>query len=265
MLLTSVILVLREVLEAALLFSLLLALSHRLNISFRWIGVSLLAGTLGAAIYGFNIDHVSDWFGGVGQELVNAFLQFLIYGLLCVLAVLAMRHHHGGRGLEKLFTVVMTSTLALAIVREGSEILVFLSGFLQIPDQLTAVLAGSAIGAGIGISVGVVLYFALLNLSRPTARITGAILLLLVAAGMASQAAQLLIQADWLPSQYPLWDSSWLLDEQSIAGQLLYALVSYEATPTGLQVGIHIAAIFLLVAVAVIFGRIRNTGNAPRT
>ena len=92
--------------------------------------------------------------------------------------------------------------------------------------------------------------------------ITGAVLLGLLAAGMASQAAQMLVQADWLPSQYPAWDSSWLVSEQSVTGQLLYALVSYEATPTPLQIFIHIAAIIVLVGFAATVGGRRGGAEA---
>jgi high-affinity iron transporter len=260
MLLSSVVLVLREVLEAALLFSLLMALSKRLGISWRWVSVALIAGLLGAAIYGFNIDRVSDWFDGVGQEVVNAFLQIAIYVLLCLLATFAARHSRGCVVPEALIAMLMAASVMLAIVREGSEIMIYLSAFVQLPDQLTSVLAGSAIGAGIGVSVGAVFYYALLNLGRRAAIITGAVLLTLVAAGMASQAAQLLIQADWLPSQYPVWDSSWLVAEQTVTGQLLYALIGYEATPAPLQLFIYAAAILLLIFIVAIFGRSR--GNA---
>ncbi len=262
MLLSSVILVLREVLEAALLFSLLMALSRKLHISCRWVVFVLVIGLLGSAIYGFNIDLVSDWFDGVGQEVVNAVLQISIYLLLCGLAVFAVRHSRGidVSGSHMLF--LMAGSVMLAIVREGSEIMIYLSGFLQVEEQLVSVLAGSAIGAGIGISVGAVFYFALLNLGRRAAVICGAVLLVLVASGMASQAAQLLIQADWLPSQYPIWDSSWLIAEQTVTGQLLYALVGYEATPTPLQLFIYLAAIALIVGVAVTFGGRRRAVDA---
>jgi high-affinity iron transporter len=258
MLLSSVILVLREVLEAALLFSLLLALSRRLGISFRWAGVALLAGLLGAAIYGFNIDRVSEWFEGVGQEVINALLQLSIFLLLCVLAAVTVRRSRGFILPAALLPTLMTGAVALAIVREGSELMIYLSGFLQVQAQLASVMAGSIIGAGIGVSVGAVFYYALLILDRRAAAVTGAVLLGLVAAGMASQATQLLIQADWLPSQYPLWDSSWLVAEQTVTGQLLYALVGYEATPTPLQLGIYVAAIALLVGIVVLVGRRRS-------
>ena len=259
MLLSSVILVLREVLEAALLFSLLMALSRRLGISCWWVIIAVLIGLPGAAIYGFNIDLVSELFEGVGQEVVNALLQLLIYVSLCVLAALSMLRKQGEAVSGQLMSFLMAAAVTLAIVREGSEIMIYLSGFLQLQDQRLAVLTGSFIGAGIGVSVGAVFYYALLNLSKRVAMISGAVLFTLVAAGMASQAAQLLIQADWLPSQYPLWDSSWLIGEQSVTGQLLYALIAYEATPTALQVVIHITAILLIIAVAAIAGRYRGS------
>jgi high-affinity iron transporter len=263
-LLSSVVFVLREVLEAALLLSLLMALSKRLDISCRWVLVALIAGLLGAAIYGFNIDRVSEWFEGVGQEVVNAALQIIIYILLCILAALSVRRHQGHAASDKFISVLMAASVVLAIVREGSEIMIYLSGFLQVSDLLIPVLAGSVIGAGIGISVGVVFYYLLLNLVRRAAVITGGVLLSLVAAGMAAQATQLLTQADWLPSQYPLWDSSWLVAEQSVFGQVLYALVGYEATPTPLQLFIHVSSLILIVVIAVVAGRseIRVTGSA---
>lgn len=256
MLLSSMILVLHEVLEAAVLFSLLMALSHRLGISCRWVWVALVTGLLGAAIYGFNIDYVSEWFEGVGQEVVNALMQITLYALLCVLAVIAVRYQRGCPTPVPLIRGLMVGSVTLAIVREGSEVLIYLTGFLQAKDLLVPVLAGSAIGAGLGASVGAVFYYALLSLGRRAAIGTGAVLLVLVAAGMVSQAVQLLIQADWLPSQYPAWDSSWLVEEQSVTGQFLYAMIGYEATPTPLQLYIYAGSIILLVIVALFFGRL---------
>jgi high-affinity iron transporter len=254
-LLSSVILVLREVLEAALLVSLLLAFSRKLSIHSSWVLIAIVAGLLGSAIYGFNIELVSELFEGVGQEVVNALLQICIYLLLCSLAVFAVRHYRGAHVPLRLVTIVMTLCVLLAIVREGSEVMLYISGFVSLPDLRVPVMAGSAIGAGIGLSVGAVFYYAILSLHGRAAAIVGAFLLSLVAAGMASQAAQLLIQADWLPSHYPVWDTSWLIDEQSVTGQLLYALIGYEATPTALQVAIHFASIMFIILVAVLFGK----------
>ena len=51
MLINSVILVLREVLEAALLISLLLVLSARLQLSLRWLLLALPATALSIALF----------------------------------------------------------------------------------------------------------------------------------------------------------------------------------------------------------------------
>ena len=123
---------------------------------------------------------------------------------------------------------------------------------------MTSVLAGSAIGLGIGMSAGAIFYFALLNLKPQTSRIVCAGLMALVAAGMIAQATQSLIQADWLPSQYPLWDSSWLADEQSVTGQLLYALIGYEATPTALQASFYFGGFILLLVVVAVALKVRR-------
>jgi len=89
-------------------------------------------------------------------------------------------------------------------------------------------------------------------------RIVGLGLLSLVAAGMLSQAVLLLIQADWLPSQLPLWDTSEWLSENSVTGQLLYALIGYEATPTALQAFFYFGGLLLFLVVAVFSVRQRE-------
>jgi high-affinity iron transporter len=65
---------------------------------------------------------------------------------------------------------------------------------------------------------------------------------------MASQVARFLVQADVLPSlASPLWDSSWLLDNASLAGRFLHTLVGYEAMPSGIQVVFYTGTLLLIV------------------
>ena len=248
MLLNSVIIILREVLEAALLISVLLVLTQSLDRSFRWVAWALLAGMISATVYGINIDTISDWFDGVGQEVVNALLQVCIFTLIAVLMVLLPRQlyaRESGRSLA----LVMIITVALVLTREGAEVMIYLYGFLRGSDQLLSVLLGAGIGGSIGVSAGVLFYYLLRNRSRRRTVGISIVVLMLVGSGMASQAAQLLIQADWLPSQLPLWDSSGWISETSVTGQLLYALVGYEATPTAIQAGFHFGGLLLLVIV----------------
>ena len=255
MLLTSVVIVLREVLEAALLISILSALSGIMGISRLWLLWAFGFGFAGAVSYGLGIDTISNLFEGTGQELSSAAMQFLIYLLLLIFAFLAGRSI-SGRGSHRAFTaLVMTAIVALAITREGFEVLVYLFGFSDQWQQSLAILTGALIGAGVGISAGALIYYLFSNMSRRYALPLGLFLLSLVAAGMISQAALLLIQADWLPAQLPLWDTSAWLAEQSLTGTILYALIGYEATPTAIQAACYFGGLLLLLLVAVMSTR----------
>jgi len=258
MLLTSVIIVLREVLEAALLVSILLALSNVLGLSRRWVGWSLGAGMAGACIYSLGVAAISDWFDGVGQEVTSALLQFLVYLLLFLFTLLLLRSSGARRLPEKLTMLIFAATVSLAITREGFEVLVYIYGFSSDLPQFATILLGSAIGASIGISIGALIYYFVSSLSYRQSLVIGIGLLALVAAGMLSQAVLLLIQADWLPSQLPIWDSSEWLSEYSVTGQLMYALVGYEATPTALQASFYFGGLLLLLIVAILVVRYRR-------
>jgi len=141
------------------------------------------------------------------------------------------------------FALIAALTIALALTREGSEIAMYLGGFLSQPDKLQAVLTGSAIGAGIGISIGFLVFYGLMALRGKTGAWAPLILLALFCGNMLAQSAVQLTQADLLPAGPPLWDSSAWLPESSIAGRLLYALVGYESRPSGLEVCAYLAGL----------------------
>jgi high-affinity iron transporter len=72
---------------------------------------------------------------------------------------------------------------------------------------------------------------------------------LLLAAGMASQAARFLIQANVLPSlASPLWDTSSLVPNSSVVGKALQGLVGYDAQPAGMQIAFFVAVIVVIWA-----------------
>lgn len=262
MLLTSVVLVLREVLEAALIVSVLLALSRVRGLGTNWLGWAVGLGLAGAVTYAINISVVSDWFDGVGQEVVNAFMQLVLYVLLVAFAILTIRPQVAGEKNVRLLHALMTVSVALAITREGSEIMVYLTSFTQSLDQFTPILTGGMVGLGIGLSVGAITYYVLLSLRQRLLPHLCSIVLAIVAAGLAGQAAQLLIQADWLPAQNALWDTSAWLPEGSLAGQLLYALLGYEATPTPLQAAIYFVALLIPLSLLGLFAARRESPSA---
>jgi len=248
MLLNAVIIILREVIEASLLISIFMAFCQAYSVSRRWLIPALACGLSMAALYAVNISIVSQWLDGVGQEVINAGIHSIVYFVLLIFLTLAMTIKTGRN--KPLIILVMFIGVTFASIREGAEIILYIHGFFGIPDLLQPVLLGGVIGTGIGLSVGVLFYYLLVNLSSQHGAKVGLLLCLCVAGGMVLQATQLLSQADWITSQYPLWDTSMWINERSVIGQLLYALMGYEATPTPIQVMTYISALSLMVILA---------------
>lgn len=258
MFLDAVILFLQEILEASLLISVLLALTgqfHRISgrefrMSPYWVAYALVFGGLGAWGYAAAMPAISEWFGYVGQEVVNSALHLLSLLLLIVLATVLPSSLFGeAQDLRNKMTVFSMVVIVLfALVREGSEILLYLNGVLSEAENTIPVLSGGAIGTGIGISTGVFLYYSLISLNQRWSTRVCVLLLALLAGNMASQIVMLLSQADWLPYTAEAWNTSGLVPEASLSGRLLYALIGYEATPSILQVaGYALAALSILL------------------
>ena len=109
-------------------------------------------------------------------------------------------------------------------------------------------LLGGALGIGCGGLVSWLLYRGLVAI--PVGRLFGVTswLVALLAAGMAGQAAALLAKADLIPSWgYEIWDTSWLIDESSIVGRALRALVGYSDRPMGVQLAAYTVVLAALV------------------
>jgi len=257
MLLTSVILILQETLEAALLIAILAVVTLQMGRRPRWLPWGFLAGVALALLYAVNIRSISEWFDYVGQEILNATLQAAIALTIMMLAWMTARAPGPGREPTgapgrsgPLFSTLCALAVTLAITREGSEILVYLSGLLGQQDKVQAVLIGSGIGFGIGISTGFLLFYGLMSLRHGWGRWIPLALLALFSGNMLAQSALQLAQADWLPAGAALWDSSGWLAEQSIPGRLLYALVGYESSPSAAQAVAYLAGVAAVLLAA---------------
>ena len=248
MLISTVIITLREVLEAAILFSVLFRVSAILNVSKSWFFPAFLCGLLGAIYYALNLSWISDSFEGVGQEVVNASIQFMIYILIVfyILGVLWIYYFQSAKKNNHWQLILLMSIIAVLLVsREGSEILLYFFSIIAHTQQAMPIIMGMMIGASIGISIGFLFYYSLKALKSSHSLFISLWLLIFVAAGMISQASALMIQADWLNAGLPLWNSSAWLSERSTTGQLFYALLGYEATPSKIQVILYMSALIL--------------------
>lgn len=256
MFLSTVILVLQEILEAAMVISVLLALSRllsrsskeRVRISFGWLPYACAGGLAGAWLYAWFTPEISEWFDYVGLEITNAVIQVAILATLVVFCFMFTRNNRDHRTvvLNRLAPVLMSAIVALGITREVSEIILYLNGVLANPVNVSPTILGAVMAAGIGVSSGIVMYYLLLSMPVAWSYRIAMLLLALFAGNMASQATLLLTQADWLPYTRELWDSSSLIPEFSVTGQLLYALVGYEANPSLSQAVTYVVCALLI-------------------
>lgn len=245
MLINSVIIILREVFEAALIVSVLLVLCRILELPRRYFLSSLTLGGVLSILYANNIAFISMLFDGVGQEVVNAGLHLMTF--VCLLFLI---FSIGKRSYNKVTIWALIGCLSAALVREGSEIIIYIQGFVGVERLFETVIAGSFIGAGVGFSVGVFMYYLMVSLKQRKGVGVCLVALVFISASMVTQALQLLIQADIVISQAPLWNSSEWVSEGSITGQILYALLGYESTPTPVQVGGYFLSLAISSAIA---------------
>jgi high-affinity iron transporter len=242
----SSIIVFREVLEAALVIGIVLASSRGIAASRRWVLAGVLGGIAGALLVAAGAESIAAAFEGVGQEIMNASILLAAVAMLTWHSVWMQKHgaeiardmravgHDVGRGTRPLH--VLALVVGLAVLREGSEVVLFLYGIAAGGAGSAGLLGGSILGLAAGAAAGALMYFGLLRIpARHLFSVTGWLIVLL-AAGMAGQAAGLLVQADVLPAlMEPVWDASRLLPEHGAIGQLLHVLVGYEDRPSAMQ------------------------------
>jgi len=256
--LATLLLVFREVLEAALIVSIVAAATRGVPRRGAWIGSGIALGVLGAGLVALFANGIADAMEGMGQEWFNAIVLFAAVAMIGWHVIWMSKHGRelamqmkevgsavssGSRPLTALLVVV-----AIAVLREGSEVVLFGYGLVASGSSASALMLGGALGILAGVGVGFAMYFGLLKIPMKHFFTATNGLLVLLAAGLASEAAGKLVQADALPTLVDtLWDSSWLLSDDSLLGKTLHVLVGYTAQPSGIQMAFYAATVVLLV------------------
>jgi high-affinity iron transporter len=113
---------------------------------------------------------------------------------------------------------------------------------------------GGALGVIAGAMAGAAMYFGLLRIPLRYLFSTTSWLILLLAAGMASQAAAFLAAADVVPALgNNRWDTSTILSENSLVGQLAHVLIGYTAQPAGIQILFYVATLVVIGSLMRVF------------
>lgn len=248
----------REVIEAGLIISIVLAATRGIPGRTRWVLLGVAGGLGGAALVALFAERISDAFEGSGQDLLNA--AVLIVAVLMLVWHNTWMSRHGRElagALRAAGEAVRTgereaAALAIvvgaAILREGAELVLFLYGLVASGTSGADIQFGAFAGVAAGCALSAVSYLGLAKIpSRYVFSVTSALIIFL-AAGLAAQAAQFLANAgvvDVLGKT--LWNSSGVIAENSWPGRVLHALVGYTDRPTALQGVVYLTTILVMV------------------
>jgi high-affinity iron transporter len=255
----ALIIVFREIIEAGLIVGILMAATHSVRGSRAWIFGGVAAGLLGSAVVAIFTRYIAEAFQGYGQELFNAAILAAAVLMLIWHNLWMVRHGRGlaadlketGRDIvsgKKTFWA-MALIVAVAVMREGSEVVLFLYG-VAANDGTTAVsvLTGGLIGLALGGVVSALAYLGMLAIPMRHFFTATNWLITLLAAGMAAQCVSFLERAGVATIfGQTLWNSSSVLSEKSVPGRVLHTLVGYADQPSLLQLMAYLAVIAVIV------------------
>jgi high-affinity iron transporter len=262
----ALIIVLREVIEAGLIVGIVLAATRTLRSRGRYVAGGILAGLLGAALVAAFAGALSNALAGIGQEVFNAAILGLAVIMLGWHNIWMARHGRqigedmrqlgrdvlsGSRSLTALAIVV-----AVAVLREGSEVVLFLYGVVISSGETgLSLLLGGLLGLVLGAGISALTYTGLAVIPpRHLFRVTS-VLIGFMAAGMAAQSVAFLEQAEIATGLGDaVWNTSSLLADNSIAGRVLHTLLGYTGKPTELQLVVYLATLGTIFGVMKLLG-----------
>ena len=265
----SLIIVFREVIEAGLIVGIVLAVTQGVPRRGLWVAGGVAAGLFGAAMVAVFAGALADAFSGIGQEMFNA-------GILALAVVMLAWHNiwmatHGremaanlrGVGLAvaegaKTLTA-LAIVVAVAVLREGSEVVLFLYGIAASgAADFGSLLFGGLCGLALGGVLSALMFYGLVKVPARRLFAVTTTLITFLAAGMAAQCVVFLQQAGLATAfSNTLWDTSWLLPDDSVIGRVMHVLFGYVDQPSGMQ-----ALVYVLTLAGIIIAT-RLASGAP--
>ena len=272
--LSALLIVFREVIEAGLIVGIVLAATKGVTRRSRFVALGVGGGVLGACLVAAFAGELASLFQGSGQELFNASILLLAVAMLTWHNVWMASHGRQmarelkAAGLDvstgKRTLAALSIVVGVAVLREGSEVVLFLYGIIAQGGTTNAALAvGGAMGLVAGGAISALMYFGLLTIPAHRLFAVTSGLITLLAAGMAAQAVLFLQNGGYINVlTASVWNTAWLLPEDGIAGRLLHTLVGYSDAPDGAQIIAYLATIVMVMGLMRLVGR-GQTGRRP--
>jgi high-affinity iron transporter len=251
----ALIIVLREVIEAGLIVGIVLAATRTLRSRGLYVAGGIFAGLLGAALVAAFAGALSNAIAGAGQEVFNAAILGIAVIMLGWHNIWMARHGRQiGRDMHRIGCDVLSGSrslmalavvVAVAVLREGSEVVLFLYGVvISSGETKLSLLLGGLLGLVLGAGISGLTYKGLAVIPpRHLFKVTS-ILIGFMAAGMAAQSVAFLEQAEIATRLGDaVWNTSSLLADNSLAGRVLHTLLGYTGQPTQLQLVVYLATL----------------------
>jgi high-affinity iron transporter len=246
--LSSLLITLREGLEAALIIGIILAYLARTGRrdAFKavWLGTGLaVAASLiaGVAVY-FSVGALEGRgeaiFEGAAMLLAAGVLTWMIFWMRRQAASIKAHLHaqiqsslHGGS------TLGLVGLAFIAVVREGIETILFLFAATRVAESAALSTLGGVLGLVLAVGIGYSIYKGTSRLNlRVFFNVTG-LLLILFAAGLLAHGIHEFQEAGLVPVIVEhVWDINTVLPEASLVGRFLAAIFGYNANPSLLEV-----------------------------
>ncbi|HXB47058.1 MAG TPA: FTR1 family protein [Streptosporangiaceae bacterium] len=262
--LATLVIFLREGVEASMIVAILLAYLNRIGRRdhfrdvFLGVGAALLLATAGGAVA---YETIRSYDGSRVQTIFET-VTYLVAAAVLTYMTFWMRKH--ARSLSKELRERAEAALDgrarwglgllafQAVGREGLETVVFTLAII-FSTSTAGALTGALIGLAGALGIAFVIYRLghKLNLSRFFTVI--GVLLMVFAAGLLANSVENLQQLGWLPVlTAPMWHSAQLLSEDSAFGDVLHSFFGYSDAPTPLQLLIYLG--YLVVVVIAFLG-----------
>jgi high-affinity iron transporter len=268
----SLLITLREGLEAALIVGIILSLLGQLDQQRYsrdvWLGVGAAAAvSLGV---GFALNRIGLAFEGRGEEIFEGIMMLIAAGVLTWM-IFWMRRQ--GREVQSQLAsdvreaVNVGSRWALltlafvAVVREGIETALFLTA-TSMSSSAGQSLLGGLIGLAAAVGLGWLIFAGGKRLNIGAFFRVTSVILLIVAAGLFAHGVHELQEAAILPVVVEhVWDINHILSEGETVGLFLSALVGYNGNPSLIEVITYVSYIMIVVLAWQLFKQ-RQTPSA---
>lgn len=270
--LATYLLSLREGLEAALIIGIVLGAVSKIRRddlkpavwygTFSAIAVAILTGLI-LTSFGMSLEgKAEEIFEGITMLIAAGILTWMIFWMGKQARFLKSELEDGvnkaaaSTGKRAVFWVAF-----MAVVREGIELAIFVTAAFFAGNQtetsatVVQILVGTILGLGTSVLLGYTIFATTVRLDlRKFFQVTG-MLLILFAAGLVAHGVHEFNEVGWVPGIVEhIWDVNMILDENSIAGQLLKALFGYNGNPSLTEM----IAYFVYIAVVTVFWRRDN-------